>query len=76
MESALYYGIRFMDKTDEDLISGGGDIRTATESMNRLLLQKEEGIEKAYNDDVSRKEKIYLLEIDEHLFNRKVSEKE
>ena len=49
-------GIRFMEKTDGDLISEGViDIPNANREMNDLLQTKEKAVEDAYNDENAQK---------------------
>ena len=63
MRSSLYDGIRFMYKSEDDLISDGVDNQSETESMNRLLQQKEEEIEKAYNDEAAGRERNSIFQL-------------
>lgn len=52
---ALCEGIRFMDKTDEDLYNEGiTDITYATNKMNEYLQSKEKNIENTYNNKEER----------------------
>ena len=70
-------GIRFMEKTDGDLISEGViDIPNANREMNELLQTKEKAVEDAYNDENARKKRNEAYEILEtYLFGKSTKQK-
>lgn len=72
-EDALCEGIRFMGKSDEDLINDGvTDIKKATQEMNAFLQSKEKDVENAYNDVIERgKRNSAYQELEKFLFNKK-----
>lgn len=72
-EDALCEGIRFMDKSDEDLINDGViDIQKATQEMNAFLQSKEKDVENAYNDVIEQdKRNKFYQKLEKYLFNKK-----
>lgn len=72
-EDALCEGIRFMDKSNEDLINDGvTDIQKATQEMNALLQSKVKDVENAYNDEIEQgKRNSAYKELEKYLFNKK-----
>lgn len=72
-EDALCEGIRFMDKSDEDLINDGiTDIQKATQEMNAFLQSKEKDVENAYNDVIEQdKRNKFYQKLEKYLFNKK-----
>ena len=70
-------GIRFMEKTDGDLISEGViDIPNANREMNELLQTKEKAGEDAYNAENARKKRNEAYEILEtYLFGKSTKQK-
>lgn len=72
-EDALCDGIRFMDKSDEDLINEGIlDIKEATQNMNAYLQSKEKDIENAYNDEIEQNARNQSYQkLEKYLFNKK-----
>ena len=50
MENALYASLRYMDKSDDELIEEGIDIPTETSRINKQLQSLEKKIEQAYNE--------------------------
>lgn len=71
-EDALCEGIRFMDKSDEDLINDGvTDIQKATQEMNAFLQSKEKDVKNAYNDAIEqdKRNKSYR-KLEKYLFNK------
>ena len=71
-------GIRFMDKTEVDLICEGVmDIPDATRKMNELLQEKEKAVQDAYNDENARKKRNEAYEIlENYLFGKSSKQKE
>lgn len=74
-ENTLCEAIRFMDKTDEELIKEGiVNIELATNMVNENLQQHEKTIESSYNDETLRKKRIKAFEVlEEYLFQKKVN---
>jgi hypothetical protein len=70
-------GIRFMDKTEVDLICEGViDIPDATRKMNELLQEKEKAVQDAYNDENARKKRNEAYEIlENYLFGKSSKQK-
>ena len=73
-ENTLCDAIRFMDKTDEELIKDGiVNIELATKMVNENLQQHEKTIESSYNDETLRKKRNKAFEVlEEYLFKKKV----
>lgn len=73
MEGALCDGIRFMEKSDEDLFNDGiTDIPKASQEMNAILQSKEKEIEFAYNDvNEQKKRNEAYVKLEKYLFNKK-----
>lgn len=70
-------GIRFMDKTEVDLICEGViDIPDATRKMNELLQEKENAVRDAFNDENARKKRNEAYEIlENYLFGKSSKQK-
>lgn len=70
-------GIRFMDKTEVDLICEGVmDIPDATRKMNELLQEKEKAVQDVYNDENARKKRNEAYEIlENYLFGKPSKQK-
>ena len=72
MENALIEALRYMDKSDSELIAEGIDIPLETAKINDTLQSIEHEVEEAYNKQESQKERTanYLL-IEKYLFSKK-----
>lgn len=76
MDDAIIDSLRFMDKSDSELISEGIDIQSETERINTQLQSLEHKIELAYNARLQQEQRIKNYEVLEaYLFSKKGEKK-